>query len=358
MKPVGVGLIGYGLASRVFHAPLIDAAQGLRLAAVVSSDPAKVAADYPEVPVVATPEALFDDAEVELVVIATPNHLHAPLARQALERGRHVVVDKPFTETLQQARDLAALASRQGLLLSVFQNRRYDADFLSLRRILAEGAVGRPVALESRFDRFRPQPTQRWRDRPGVGAGVWFDLGAHLVDQALVLFGPPQALYADIAAVRDGAQVDDDFHVVLSYPRLRVVLRASSLAAAETPRFSLLGEAGAYEKFGFDTQEAALRRRERPGGSGSWGADPHPGLLTRGEPRLETPVEQEPGDYPRYYAAVHDALRGGGDNPVTPEEACDVMAILELARESSAQGRRLSLAGTGRWLSRWPAAGA
>jgi predicted dehydrogenase len=291
------------------------------------------------------------------VVIATPNHLHAAQACSALEHGKHVVVDKPLTETLAEAQALAELAEGHGRLLSVFQNRRWDADFLTLQRLLAEGAVGRPVLLESRFDRDRPRPTDRWRERPSAGAGFWFDLGAHLVDQALVLFGEPEALYADIAAMREGGQVDDDFIVILSYPRLRVVLRSTSLAAAETPRFSLIGEAGVYRKFGLDTQEARLRGSERPGDPG-WGADPRPGVLTRGEPRVETAVEQTPGDYRRYYEAVRDALLGVGDNPVSPAHACKVMAILELARVSAAEGRRLPFGGTTPQLDRSRAGGA
>jgi predicted dehydrogenase len=357
MSGIGVGLIGYGMAGRIFHAPLIGAVDGLRLCAVASSDPAKVAADLPSVRVHATADELLDDPEVELAVIATPNHLHAPQAARALERGRHVVIDKPFAETLEQARALCDLARRQGLLLSVFQNRRWDGDFLTLRRIVHEGSIGRPVSLESRFDRFRPQPTDRWRDRPGAGAGVWFDLGAHLVDQSLQLFGRPDTVSADIGVFRTGACVDDDFHVILGYPRLRVVLRASCLAAAETPRFVLQGEAGGYVKFGLDVQEAQLRRGETPGAPG-WGADPRPAMLTRGEAGEQTPVGQAAGDYRRYYEAIRDAVAGRGDNPVPPEQACEVMEILELARQSQAQGRRLPLAGTSPPLDRSRAGGA
>lgn len=340
--PIGVGLIGYGLSGRTFHAPLIGAVDGLHLVAVATSDPAKVRADLPSVGTHASAEALITDPRVELVVIAAPNALHALLARQALEHGNAVVADKPFTETWAQAQALSALASERGLLLSVFHNRRYDADFLTLRRLLAEGAIGRPVGLESRFDRFRPQVQARWRERPGIGAGVWFDLGPHLVDQALVLFGRPDGVYADIAAFRDGVKVDDDVHVILDYPRLRVVLRASCLAAAETPRFSLDGDRGAYVKFGLDPQEAALRQGVQPGAEG-WGLDPRPGRLVSGE-GIETEIAGDAGDWRRYYEGVRDALRGAGPNPVTPDQACEVMAILELARESAAAGRRLRLA--------------
>jgi predicted dehydrogenase len=350
-----VGLIGYGAAGRFFHAPLIGAVEGLELAAVVSGDAARVAACLPDVRVLAGPDALLADPDIDLVVIATPNRLHAPLARAALEQGRNVVVEKPITETWAEAKGLADLAAERGLLLSAFHNRRWDGDFLTLRRLTASGELGRPVELESRFDRFRPHILGRWREQAGLGAGVWFDLGPHLLDQALMLFGRPEWLWADIAAVRERAVVDDEFHVVLGYPGLRVVLRSSTLQAAETPRFSLACEGGAFVKYGLDPQEAVLRRGERPGGPG-WGADPRHGVVSRGVDRLVSPLAAEPGDWRRYYEGVRDALAGAGPNPVTPAQACEVMALLELARESSASGRRLVLSGDERLVSAspWP----
>jgi scyllo-inositol 2-dehydrogenase (NADP+) len=328
--PVATGLIGYGLAGRAIHAPAIAGTPGLGLRAVATRQGEALQADWPGVPAV-DPLALIEDSAIELVVVATPNEQHFPLARQALERGKHVIVDKPFAETWAQASELTQLAESSGRLLSVFHNRRWDGDFRLLQQVLAEGRVGRPVLLESRFDRFRRTPKDRWRERPGIGAGVWYDLGPHLIDQALLLLGLPQTLTAHIGAFRDGAEVDDDVLVVLGYPRMRVVLRASSLAAIETPRFTLLGDDGAFTKAWFDPVATP-------------GAPPPPGLLTRADGRTEE-LQAPPGDARDYYAAIAAALRDGGANPVPPREALAVMAVLELARESAAQGRTLPVGG-------------
>jgi predicted dehydrogenase len=241
-----VGLIGYGYAGKTFHAPLIAAVPGLQLAAVASRDAAKVHADWPGTEVLADPQALLQRANLDLVVIATPNDSHYPLARAALAAGRHVVVDKPFTLTLAEARELQALAAQRGRLLSVFHNRRWDGDFLTLRALLAAGTLGRVVHLESRFDRFRPQVRQRWRESAQAGAGLWCDLGPHLLDQALQVFGPPRGIVLDQAALRDGAQADDWFLAQLRYDGLRVTLHASALAAAPGPRFTVHGTHGSW----------------------------------------------------------------------------------------------------------------
>ena len=346
---IGVGLVGYGLAGRRLHAPLIRAEPALQLRAVASRQADAVRADQPDAVVVSGVDALCSDPGVELVVIASPNAVHAEQARLALDRGKHVLVDKPLAPGWAEAGALVEQAQRAGRLLSVFHNRRLDSDFLTLRRMLAEDAVGRPVLLESRFDRFRPQILGRWREQPGPGAGVWLDIGPHLLDQALQLFGPPATVFADIMAERPGAEVDDAFLVVLGYPGLRIVLRSSSLAAAPTPRFALQGERGAYVKFGFDPQEAALRAGRAPGGPG-WGEDPEPGLLTLGT-GAPMPVAGPPGDYPRFYAELARAIREKGPNPVPPREALQVMALLDIGRESAASGRRLAVAADCRFAS-------
>lgn len=341
-EPLRVGLVGYGFAGKTFHAPLVAATPGMALAAVASGDPAKVRADWPGLPVEPGPEALCARPDLDLVVVATPNASHHPIARAALLAGKHVVVDKPFTVTVAEAEDLAALAARRGLLLSVFHNRRWDSDFLALRRLVAEGALGRLAAVESRFDRFRPEVRDRWRERAGPGSGIWYDLGPHLVDQALLLFGPPEALHADIAAQREGSAADDYFHVTMRYGALRVSLHGTLLAAAPGPRFVAYGAAGAFVKHGLDPQEDALKAGARPPAPG-WGADPRPGELTlwAGGAAAARPAPAPPGDYPAYYAAVRDAALGRGPNPVTPAEAIAVMGLIELAVRSSAERREL-----------------
>ncbi|WP_202841760.1 oxidoreductase [Luteimonas saliphila] len=340
---LNVALVGYGYVGRVFHAPLISHTAGLRLHTVVSSDADKVLAALPGAHVAADPATAFADDAIDLVVIAAPNAVHAPLAIAALETGRHVIVDKPFTTTLEEARRVVAAAQRADRIASVFQNRRWDADFLALRALIDEGALGDLVELHSHFDRFRPQVPDRWRERAGAGAGLWFDLGPHLVDQALQLFGMPDAIQADIAAQRADAVVDDFFHVVLRYGRLRVVLHAGALVAANGPRFAAHGTGGSFVKHGLDPQEAALREGIAPGAPG-WGHDRQPGILTTivDDAPVSRTFEGPRGDYRACYAAMRDAILGRGEAPVTATQALDVMRVLEAGLESAAGGRAIA----------------
>ena len=340
-----VALLGFGLAGRVFHAPLVEATPGLRLHTVVSSDPAKVASAYPQARVLADPQAAFADPDIDLVVVATPNHTHAPLALAALAAGKHVVVDKPFALDLAEARAMIEAADRAGRRLSVFHNRRWDADFLALRALLAEGRLGEVAELHSHFDRFRPQVPDRWRDRAGPGAGLWYDLGPHLVDQALQLFGPPLAVAADLALQREGAQAVDYFHVQLRYARLRVLLHAGALVPGHGLRFAVHGSGGSWIKHGLDPQEDALRAGAIPGGAG-WGRDPHPGTLLRVQDGgvEEAASPSPPGDYLAYYAGVRDAIARGGPLPVTAGEALQVMQVIEAGLRSDAERREIGLA--------------
>ena len=344
MQPtLDVALVGYGFVGKAFHAPLVVNTPGLRLHTVVSSDARKVLADHPGVRVLAEPEAAFADPDIDLVVIAAPNPVHADLASAALAQGKHVVVDKPFTVTLEQARQVIADAEHADRIVSVFQNRRWDADFLTLRQLLADGALGEVMEFHSHFDRYRPAVADRWRERDEPGSGLWYDLGPHLLDQALQLFGMPEAMFADIALQRDGAMVADYFQVLLRYPRLRVVLHAGSMVSGQKLRFAVHGTRASYLKHGLDPQEDALRKGGIPGRAG-WGIDPLPGLL-----RTETAdgVEAETvrgiaGDYVRYYAAMRDAILDGGPAPVTPQQALEVIAMLEWGLESSSTHREIA----------------
>ena len=350
-RPLRAGLVGYGFAGQTFHAPVLSAVPGLELAAVASSQPHKVHADWPGVAVVPDVAALVARADIDLVVVATPNAAHFPVAKAALEAGKHVVVDKPFTLDVAQARVLEALAQRHQRVLSVYQNRRFDADFLTLKDVLATGELGRPVYFESHFDRFRPEVKVRWREQAVPGSGLWVDLGAHLVDQAVQLFGRPDTLQLDTAVLRDGAVVEDYFHAVLRYDSgshapLRAVLHSTTLAAHAAPRYILHGTRGSYVKHGVDTQEDALRAGQRPPSEG-WGADPLDGELTligsdgvagtRGVPTRS-------GNYVDYYAAVRDAILGQGQNPVPPEQAVALMELLDIGRQSADEGRAISIA--------------
>lgn len=335
--PLRVSLIGYGYAGRTFHAPLIRAVPGLSLDFVGSSDAAKVHAALPDVEVIGDPLRAATDPRADLVVIATPNDSHAPLARAALAAGRHVVVDKPMTTTLAEARELAALADDRGRLLSVFHNRRWDSDWLAVRQAVDEGLIGDVVHFESRIERFRPQPRPRWRERPGPGSGLLWDLGPHLVDQALQLMGRPDTVMASIASQRDGATTDDWAHVVLGFGQRRAILHAGMLAAGGSQRFVVHGTRGSVVKAKGDPQEAQSLAGMRPGDAG-WGVDDDPLAVHPGEGPTHT-VPTPRGDQSRYYAAILDALLGRGENPVPPTQAIAVMAVLEAAGASTREGR-------------------
>ncbi|MBN8807854.1 MAG: oxidoreductase [Sphingomonas sp.] len=337
---VRVGLIGFGLAGRSFHAPLIDAEPRLVLTAVASSRADAVLASHPGVRVHPTAERLIADPGIELVVIATPNDLHAPLARAALMAGKHVVVDKPFVVDLADGAALIDLAKRQARMLSVFHNRRWDGDFLTVRNLLASGRLGDVRLGEFCWDRFRPTIKPGWREAGGDGGGVLADLGPHLVDQALQLFGNPDNVAGDILVQRDDAQVDDYFALTLGYGRCRVRLCASTLVASARPRFALHGTMGSFVKYGIDPQEAALRAdvsvvspgfgEEQPGSFGR---------LTAPD-GTQTQVPTERGDWRRYYAGVAAAILDGTPPPVSAEEALTGLRIIDLARRSAVENGR------------------
>ncbi|MFF0716991.1 Gfo/Idh/MocA family oxidoreductase [Streptomyces bauhiniae] len=345
--PLRVGLIGYGLAGSVFHAPLIAATDGLVLDTVVTSNPERqeqARAEFPDVRVAATPDELFERAgELDLIVIASPNKTHVPLATAALKAGLPVVVDKPISGTAAEARELAALADEHGVLLSVFQNRRWDNDFLTLRKLLADGALGDVWRFESRFERWRPQPKGGWRESgdPAEIGGLLYDLGSHVVDQAITLFGPVTEVYAEAVVRRDGAETDDDTFLALTHANgVRSHLYVSATTAQLGPRFRVLGSRAGFVKYGLDPQEAALRDGARPGIESAWGVEEESlwGRLGAGESPVTgggTAVETVPGDYPAYYAAVAAAVRGTGPNPVTALEAAETLDVLEAARRSA-----------------------
>ncbi|MGA7622828.1 MAG: oxidoreductase [Candidatus Acidiferrales bacterium] len=335
-KPLQVALVGYGMASKTFHAPLLMHVPGLRLSHIVSSDSAKVKRDW-DLTVLPSPQDAFALPEIDLIVIATPNATHFDLAQAALSARKHVVVDKPFTNTVHQAIELIALARKKQCLLSVFQSRRWDGDFLTLRKLLAAGELGKITHFESRYDRYRPEPRARWREQNVPGGGLWFDLGPHLVDQALQLFGMPDAIYADMEIQRPQGQVVDYFHVILRYGPSRIIVHGSSLVAGESPRFTIHGALGSYIKFGMDTQEESLKRGDAPGSPG-WGHDPNMGTLTvkSGDGFEKTQVANEAGNYLKFYQGIRDAITKGAPNPVLAEEGLAVINVLETAVKSSA----------------------
>lgn len=340
--PIGVAVVGYGLAGQTFHAPLIAATPGLTLTAVVSSRPEAVQPDHPDVAVLPDLDAALARDDIGLIVVATPDALHAEQSIAALKAGKSVVVDKPFAATLADAQAVTAVAADAPGVFSVFQNRRWDADFLTLRRLIAEGELGEVAVFESHYDRFRPAVTDRWKDQRD--GGVWADLGPHLIDQAVQLFGPPLGVYADLQAQRVGATAVDYAHVLLRYDRLRVILNMSHLAAEASLRYVVHGTGGSFIKHGLDAQESQSKAGLRPGDP-DWGLDPSPGVLTKqldGQTLGATPTPER-GDYPAFYAAVRDAIRGEAPPPVPAAQALTVMRILDAGLRSAAEGREIAL---------------
>jgi len=359
-REIGVGVIGFGLGGRVFHAPFVSAVTGLRLAAILQRSGDQAAKAWPATKIVRSLDDLLADKSIELVVVSTPNETHFALAKQALEAGKHVVIDKPFAATSEEALALGQLAKAKGLLVIPFHNRRWDGDFQTVRKLLQEDAVGRLVTFESHFDRFRPIPRENtWKEAENPANGMLFDLGPHLVDQALALFGPPDAITASVRADRDQTAIEDAFDITLHYPGkngkgLLAHCRTSYLACDNAPRFLLHGTKGSFRKHGLDPQEPALVGGAKVPVQGSqeiwlqedesaWGtltiapnpADPTT-LVTR-------QVKTERCDYRGFYANVRDAILGAAPLAVTPEDGYRVIKLLELARESSAKGCTLKV---------------
>jgi predicted dehydrogenase len=340
--PIRVALIGYGLAGAVFHGPLISSTPGMSLAAIVTRDPerrARASAENPDALLLDDVDALWQRApELDLVVVASPNRTHVPLGLAALEARLPVVIDKPMAPTAEGGRQLVADATERDLLLTVFQNRRWDGDYLTVRQLISEDALGPIVRFESRYERWRPEVREgAWRERgePEEAGGLLFDLGAHLIDQAVDLFGPPLTVYAEVDRRRPGAEVDDDVFVALEHGAgVRSHLWMSVLAAIPGPRMRLLGMGAAYEKFGMDVQEQALSEGRRPGDP-AWGSEPSEqwGRLSTGD--ADRTVETEPGAYQEFYRGVAASLRDGTPPPVDPNGSVAVLEIIETAQESA-----------------------
>ena len=354
-QPLRAGIIGYGLAGAVFHAPLISSTPGLRVAAIVTSDAARQARarhDFPDAIIYATVDELLAAPEqLDFVVVASANRAHVPQGLAVLHAGLPVVVDKPVAPSSAGAEQLIETARRTGKLLTVFQNRRWDNDFLTVRQLIAGDVLGPIQRFESRFERFRPQPKPgAWRERadPEDAGGLLFDLGAHLVDQALQLFGSPISVYAEVAQRRPGAVIDDDVFVALRFAGGAVAhLWASAVPRLFGPRFRVVGLRGVYEKQELDPQEDALRLGMRPGDE-SWGHEPRErwGHLATdiGGLSVDGVVETLSGTYETFYALLRDAVLTGSPPPVDPADALLALRVIESARESARTGTAVPVA--------------
>lgn len=343
--PIRTGIIGFGLAGRVFHAPFIATNPAFRLDLISTANPdraAEAAAQHPGAEIVATPDELLARAgDLDLVILASPAHTHLEQGLAALDAGAAVVIDKPFVPTVSDAKKLIAAAEDADSVLTVFQNRRWDGDFLTVKRLIAEGALGTVHRFESTFERWSGPNRDRWQDTTTIeqGAGITYDLGSHLVDQALQLFGPAVVEQAELQIVRDGAVSDDDAFISLLHSSgVRSHLTMSRAAAQSGPRFRVLGSESGYTVYGLDGQEPALKVQKWPGSDG-YGVTPESewGLLgIDGSEAGLTPVPTEPGDYPAFYAGVAAAIRDGAPAPVDPRDALEVVRILERAHSLSA----------------------
>jgi predicted dehydrogenase len=372
-REIGVGVIGYGLGGSVFHAPFISAVPGLRLAAIMQRTGDAAARAYPATRIARSLDEILADKSIELAVVSTPNETHFVLAKRVLEAGKHVVIDKPFAATSEEARELGQLAHSKGLLAIPFHNRRWDGDFQTVRKLLQQGAIGRLVTFESHFDRFRPIPRENtWKEAENPANGMLFDLGPHLVDQVLALFGAPDAITASVRADRDETAIEDAFDITLHYPGkpgspasnlagvekngkgMLAHCRTSYLACDNAPRFLLHGTKGSFKKHGLDPQEPALVGGAKVPVLGSkevwlqekesaWGkltvapVPADPAML------VEHHVKTEPGDYRGFYANVRDAILGKAEPAVTPEDGYRVTKLLEMARASSKSGCTLKI---------------
>jgi predicted dehydrogenase len=343
---IRVGLVGFGMAGRVFHAPLLASVDGLELAAVVERNTNNVVERYPGITTYRSIDALLADATLGLIVLATPSGAHFEQAKQILEAGKNLVVDKPMAATSAEIAQLIEIAKGRGVLLAPFHNRRWDSDFRTIQKLLLEGSLGRLVSFESNFDRWRPVPkTGAWREDPAQAGGTLLDLGTHLADQALALFGNPEGVNAEVKRERDGVGANDFFQIRLRYAGFTVNLGANCFSAQPRSRFHLRGTKGNFVKLGLDLQEAALGKVSRIADA-AWGQEPSAnwgtlhvdvdgGMVVR-------PVTPIPGDYRLYYAGIRDALLGKAAAPVTAEDAWRVARVLEWAVESSGQRREIA----------------
>ncbi len=340
--PVKTAVIGYGFSAKTFHIPFIKALPELELSAISSSQQASVEADLPEAIWFKHANDLLDNSDAELVIITAPNDVHYSLAKRALENGKHVIVEKPFVTKVEEGEELIALAEQKGLILSVFHNRRWDGDLLTVKKLIDEGRLGEVKLFESHFDRYRPEVRQRWRELAQDGGGILFDLGPHLLDQALMLFGTPEAINAQCRIMRPGSTTNDYFNLILHYPEHLVHLHGNLYSPEPNLRYKVLGTLGKFEKYGLDPQEACLKKGVEPRSHG-WAKEEQKdyGKLYL-EQESET-IATESGCYEMFFKGVAEAIRLGKENPVPASEALKNIKLITMAMESSETGQTLKV---------------
>ncbi len=342
MKKIGVGIVGFGFSSTTFHIPLLQTIEEYDIRAILSSKEELVKQALPNAEVAGTIEELVNRADIDLVVITSPNTTHFPYVKEAIFHGKHVVVEKPFVVSIEEGEELISLAKQHNVVLSVYHNRRFDNDFLTIKKLLEENRIGNLYAYEAHFDRFRPNVRDRWREKNLPGSGILYDLGSHVIDQALSLFGKPDAISADVIKQRQGAEIDDYFHVILHYGVKRVILHSSSYVKQAGPHFTLHGDKGSIVKYGMDSQEEQLKNGMKPGDNG-YGVDAEENFATlHTEEKLER-IPTEVGCYDMYYKGVRNSIVNGEKPPVTAQEGLEVIRLIQLAIESSETGRVITV---------------
>jgi len=346
-KPIKTGLASFGMSGRVFHAPLISTNKNFELSAIMERTRDLARKQYPQAKIYRTYDDLLSDGSIELVIVNTPDHMHYEMTRSALEAGKHVVVEKPFTQKYSDAIDLIEIANKKDLMLSVFHNRRWDGDFLTVKKIVEEKLLGRLVEYESHFDRFRNKIAEAtWKEESHGGVGTLYNLGSHLIDQILVLFGRPLSVYANIFTFRTNGKIDDNFELMLEYPDKKVTARASLLVREAGPRYILHGTEGSFLKWGIDPQEEKLKQGVLPIGD-DWGTEleEYWGIINttvKGK-HFRGKLETIPGNYHSYYNNIHTAIRKGIKPEVRAEDAAYVIRIISAAMESQAKGKMIVL---------------
>ncbi|GAM61364.1 dehydrogenase [Vibrio ishigakensis] len=343
MQPIKTAIVGFGISGQCFQAPILKDCPEIDLCAVVSSNTEKVHAQLPSVKVYSSIEAMLENPSIELVIIATPNHLHVPQAKLALLAGKHVVIEKPFSINVKEGKELIEVAKQVDKLLSVYQSRRFDGDFKTIKKLINEEKLNNIHTFYSSYNRYKPEVKVRWREQNVPGSGIVYDLGAHLIDQTLCLFGLPQAVTAQLKAQRPEAEAIDHFHIVLHYPERDAILHSNCLSVTEGPRFQIFTHDAAFIKYGMDTQEDLLREKQGPNSIG-WGEDkPENYAVYTNHEGEESVIETEKGGYEVFYQQVANAIRNGSSLPVTAEQALDIIRIIEAAYESSSQRRTIDL---------------
>lgn len=337
--PIRTALASFGMSGYVFHAPLLEAHPGFALSAILERNQSHSREKYSHARLVRSYQELLDDPTIELIVVNTPDVYHLEMAVQALRKGKHVVVEKPFTLTYREAAELEALAKSEGKLLSVFQNRRWDGDFLTVQKLIKEKVLGEVIDFQANYDRYRNYvQANTWKEDPALGTGLLYNLGSHLIDQALTLFGLPEKVWAELQVNRPGGQVTDQFFVRFLYPgALRVTLKSGYLVRENSLRFQVHGTLGSFIKHGIDPQEEALKLGEKPGGP-YWGREPQKdwGVLHTqiGESVVRGKVETEAGNYLAYYEQLFGAIREGKQVPVQASEGAQVIRVIEACMAS------------------------